>query len=64
MQPVAAIADNYWTDDVNQCIKWFLSPEIRRLYEARLPPKRRKSVMRPDELQMQFDQFNKCGDDL
>lgn len=36
MQPVAAITDEYWTDDVNQCIEWFLSSEIRRLYDARV----------------------------
>lgn len=35
MQPVAVVPDQYWTDDVNRCIEWFLSSETRRLYEAR-----------------------------
>lgn len=43
MQPVAAISDNYWTDDVNQCIEWFLSLKKRRLYEA-TPPSPRRSM--------------------
>lgn len=40
MQPVAAISDGYWTDNVNQCIEWFLSSETRRLYDARLRSRR------------------------
>lgn len=39
MQPVSAIADEYWTDDVNQCLEWFLSSEVRRLYHARVRSK-------------------------
>ncbi|MGH9652057.1 MAG: hypothetical protein ACRD6B_01145 [Bryobacteraceae bacterium] len=33
MQPVAAASDRYWTDDIDECIDWFLSQEKRRLYD-------------------------------
>lgn len=36
MQPVAAKADNYWTDDLRECIEWLASHKINRLYGARV----------------------------
>jgi hypothetical protein len=36
MQPVACHSDNYWTDDLNECIQWFSSGRKGRLYEAKL----------------------------
>jgi hypothetical protein len=32
MQPVAATPDEYWTDDLGQCIEWFLEGRTKRLY--------------------------------
>lgn len=31
-QPVPACPDQYWTDDLSQCIDWFLEGEVNRLY--------------------------------
>jgi hypothetical protein len=32
MQPVAPNPDSFWTDNVNECIEWFLAGEKRRMY--------------------------------
>ena len=31
-QPVPSAKDEYWTDDLSECIEWFLRGEQRRLY--------------------------------
>jgi hypothetical protein len=31
-QPVPLVPDDFWTDDLNRCIDWFLSGSQRRLY--------------------------------
>jgi hypothetical protein len=32
MQPVPAVRDSYWTDNLSECIEWFDSHQQRRLY--------------------------------
>lgn len=32
LQPVPITPDEYWTDDLSQCIEWFLSGTTKRLY--------------------------------
>jgi hypothetical protein len=34
MQPVAAVRDSYWTDDLSECINWFASGISKRLYSG------------------------------
>jgi len=31
-QPVSIVPDEYWTNDLNQCIEWFLAGIAKRLY--------------------------------
>jgi hypothetical protein len=35
MQPVPLRPDNYWTDDINVCLRWYLSGAKARLYQTR-----------------------------
>jgi hypothetical protein len=34
MQPVPSQPDDYWTDDFQRCLEWYLGRNTRRLYQA------------------------------
>lgn len=32
LQPVPVAPDSFWTDDLRQCVEWFLSKTAKKLY--------------------------------